>query len=210
MALTLFRWIHVLAASLWLGSLVFIIVVMRAPVQELGGRTTLDPMLVKFRRRFKALMIATITALAVSGIGALVVQRVPLRAGYIILVIVKILLSAGVITLFWYVAIVRDEPRKRPPETVGAPQQGTPGASPDTHGSELPPVSRDVDDADFFFRPKPRQAFVQWWIVGATAAVVLLGLLAAHKATGLAELREDQQRREKEQKLEKAAEEQKN
>jgi uncharacterized membrane protein len=186
-ALTLFRWIHVLAASLWLGSLVFIIVVMRAPVQELAERTALDPMLVRVRRRFKGVLIATIAALAVSGIGALAVQNVPRTAVYIILIIAKILLSAGVIALFWYVAFVRQEPRKRPLETAA-----TPGPTPPA-GQSAQPSSEEIEDVDFFFRPKPRQAFVQWWIVGATAATVLLGLIAAHKGTGLTERREEKQ-----------------
>lgn len=187
MVLTVFRCIHVLAASLWLGSLVFIIVVMRAPIQELGERTALDPMLVRFRRRLKGMLIATIAALAVSGIGALAVQNVPRTAVYIVLVIAKTLLSTGVIALFWYVAFVRQEPRKRLLDAAAAPGATPPGAE------ATAPSSREIEDADFFFRPKPRQAFVLWWIVGATAATVLLGLLAAHKGTGLAERREEQQ-----------------
>ncbi|MBN1916818.1 MAG: hypothetical protein JW889_02825 [Verrucomicrobia bacterium] len=188
MALTLFRWIHVMAAALWLGSLVFIIVVMRAPVQELGRHTTLDPMLVRFRARFKGMLIATAVALVVSGIGALAVQHVPPKAFYVVLIIAKILLSSGVIALFWYVAFVRQEPRKRLPEAVDSPQT-TPAAG------EGVPSGEAIEDADFFFRPKPHQASVQWWIVGATAAAVLLGLVAAHKGTGLAEQRKEQQRK---------------
>lgn len=177
--LTLCRWVHVVAASLWLGSLVFVIVVMRAPVQELGREMALDPMLGRFRRRYKGLLIATVAALAVSGIAALAARHGRVNAPYVLLLIVKILLSVGVVALFWYVAFVREQARRTapsPPDESGRPAGFGAGSS-----------EQGRDDVDFFFRPKRQHALVQWWIIAATLAVMLLGIIAAHVGTGLAE-----------------------
>ncbi len=190
MLLTLFRWVHVVAASLWLGSLVFIMVVMRAPVQEFGKQMALEPMLVQFRRRFKGLLIATVAALAVSGIAALAVRHARVNALYVILLIVKILISVGVIALFWYVAFVREGPsHSARARAVPAPDTVSPDA-----GESLAPSEQATVDADFFFRPKKYQALMQWWIVGATAAAILLGLLVARLGAGLAEREAQEQR----------------
>lgn len=179
----LFRLIHVIAVSLWLGSLVFIIVVMRAPVQELGRHTALDPMLVRFRRRYKSLLIATVAALAVSGIMTLVVRTGPAGAGYVLLVIAKVLVSAGVIAMFWYVAFVREEPRRRL-----APQP-SPGLdeSPDDVDAPAERTEQEQHDVDFFFRPKRQHALVQWWLVAATVAVIVLGMIAARQGARAAD-----------------------
>ncbi len=194
MLLTLFRWVHVVAASLWLGSLVFIMVVMRAPVQEFGKQMALEPMLVRFRRRYKGLLIATVAALAVSGITALAVRHARVNALYVILLIVKILISVGVIALFWYVAFVREGPsHSARARAVPAPDTVSPDA-----GESLAPSEQATVDVDFFFRPKKYQALMQWWIVGATAAAILLGLLVARLGAGLAE-REAQERRSAEE-----------
>ena len=165
MEVTLLRWIHLLAASLWLGGLVFIIMVMRAPVQELGEQTALDSMLVRFRRRYKSLLIGTVAALAVSGIAALVARQAKVSTGYVILLIVKILISVGVIALFWYVAFLREGPRRVAP----APGPGQPDA-----GGPAPASEQAKEDVDFFFRPAQRHALVQWAIVGATVVVLSL------------------------------------
>jgi len=175
LARVLFRLVHVVAVSLWLGSLVFIIVVMRAPVQELGRHTALDPMLVRFRRRYKGLLIAVVVALVVSGIMALVVRTGHAGFLYVFLLIVKVLLSVGVIALFWYVAFVREEPRRRiARETSGASDD----ASDDDETASMP-AEQQQHDADFFFRPKRQHALVQWWIVAATVAAIILGMIVA-------------------------------
>jgi uncharacterized membrane protein len=182
LARVVFRWIHILAASLWLGSFVFIIAVMRAPVQELGRHTALDPMLVRFRRRYKSLLIATVMALAVSGIVTLALRPGPVDVLYVILLVVKVLLSVGVIALFWYVAFVREEPRRRiAPEPSGAFDQPS-AESHDTAG----PAEQQQQDVDFFFRPKRQHALVQWWIVAGTVAVIFLGMTVARRGAHLA------------------------
>jgi len=180
--LTLCRWVHVVAASLWLGSLVFVIVVMRAPVQEIGRETALEPMLGRFRRRYKGLLIASVAALAVSGIAALAARHGRVNAPYVILLIVKILLSVGVVALFWYVAFVREQAPRTPPPRLDEVE----------HPMDLTAVSSKQvrEDVEFFFRPKRQQAFVQWWIIAATLAVILLGVVVAHVGTGLAEREE--------------------
>jgi len=180
--LTLCRWVHVVAASLWLGSLVFIIVVMRAPVQELGRETALETMLARFRRRYRGLLIASVVALAVSGIAALAARHGRVNAPYVMLLIVKILLSVGVVALFWYVAFVREQAPRTPP----------PRPDDVEHPMDLSAVAskQGREDVDFFFRPKRQHAFVQWWIIAATLAVFLLGIVVAHVGTGLAEREE--------------------
>ena len=175
MPLTIVQWIHLVAASLWLGGLVFVIVVMRAPVQELGERTALEGMLVRFRRRYKGLLIATVAALAVSGVAALAVRHAKVDAVYVILLIVKILLSVGVIALLWYAAFMREE-RRRPARAEGPAESGEPaGASEDA-----------TMDVDFFFRPKKHQALVQWGVVVATLVAILLGVVVARRGAWLA------------------------
>lgn len=175
MLLTIVQWVHLVAASLWLGGLVFIIVVMRAPVQELGEQTSLEGMLARFRRRYKGLLIATVAALAVSGVAALAARRAPVNAVYVILLIVKILISVGVIGLFWYAAFLREE-RRRPARAESPPEPGEPaGASEDA-----------TMDVDFFFRPKKHQALVQWGVVGATLVAILLGVLVTRLGARLA------------------------
>jgi uncharacterized membrane protein len=183
--LTLCRWVHVVAASLWLGSLVFIIVVIRAPVQELGHETALETMLVRFRRRYKGLLIATVAALAVSGIAALAARHGRVNAPYVILLIVKILLSVGVVALFWYVAFVREQARRTPRPQLDEAEQPT---VPTAESSE-----QMREDVDFLFRPKRQQAFLQWWIIVALLVVFLLGVVVAHIGTGLAEREERRQ-----------------
>jgi uncharacterized membrane protein len=176
--LTMLRWVHLLAASLWLGGLVFIIVVMRAPVQALGTQVPLDAMFVRFRRRYKSLLIGTVAALAISGIAALAVRHAKVSTWYVVLLIFKILLSAGVIALFWYVAFVREGPRRvSAPSFVEAPDAARPPAD----------AGQTKEDVDFFFRPPKHQALVQWAIVVATALVILLGLITAHLGEQLAE-----------------------
>ena len=144
MELTVLRWVHLLAASLWLGGLVFISVVMRAPVQELGTQTALDAMLVRFRRRYKSLLIGTVAALAISGIAALAVRHAKVNTLYVILLILKILLSVGVIALLWYAAFVREGPRRLSPVLHEGPADVV-----------HPPAEADQtkEDVDFFFRP---------------------------------------------------------
>jgi uncharacterized membrane protein len=176
--LLILRWIHLVAASLWLGGLVFVVLVMRAPVQELGKQTAIEPTLVRFRRRYKGLLIGTVAALAASGVAALVARHGSVDALYVVLLIVKILISVGVIALFWYVAFVREEPLRRAPAHLDA----TPGAEPS------PPVSEQTaEDVDFLFRPQRHQALVQWWIIGATVVALLLGQIVASRGASLAE-----------------------
>jgi uncharacterized membrane protein len=175
--LTVLQWVHLLAASVWLGGLVFVIVVMRAPVQALGAQAPLETMLVRFRRRYKSLLIGTVAALAISGIAALAVRHAKVSTWYVVLLIVKILLSAGVIALFWYVAFVREAPRR-----VSAVS-----AEPLESASPAPADAQTKEDVDFFFRPPKHQALVQWAVVGATAVVILLGLITARLGERLAE-----------------------
>jgi uncharacterized membrane protein len=183
--LTVLRWVHLLAASLWLGGLVFIIVVMRAPVQALGAQAPLDAMLVRFRRRYKSLLVGTVAALAISGIAALAVRHAEVSTWYVVLLIFKILLSAGVIALFWYVAFVRESPRRVSALTAeAAPDAAHPAAAGD----------QTKEDVDFFFRPPKHQALVQWAVVVATAVVILLGLITAHLGEQLAERGRQEQR----------------
>jgi len=173
--LTIFRWVHVVAASLWLGGLVFVIVVMRPPVQELGERTALQGMLVRFRRRYKGLLIATVAALAVSGVAALAARHAKVDLAYVILLIVKILLSVGVIALLWYHAFVREE-RRHAARAEGPAAPGEPaGPSEDT-----------TMDVDFFFRPKKHHALVQLAVIGATLVAILLGVVVARRGAWLA------------------------
>jgi len=175
--LTVVRWIHLVAASVWLGGLVFVIIVLRAPVQAAGAAEGLDALLVRFRQRYKGLLIATVVALAASGIAALVLRHARLDALYVILLIAKILLSVGVVALFWYAAFVRQGPRA----VVSDADDGVA----ETEAAELSDAAKT--DADYFFRPKTPDARMQWAIVGATVAVILLGLIVAQRGVRLAE-----------------------
>jgi hypothetical protein len=153
---------------------------MRAPVQELGRQTALEPMLVRFRRRYKGLLITAIVALAVSGIMALVVRAGRVDALYVILLIVKVLLSVGVIALFWYVAFVREEPRRLIAHEPAADEEPS-------EAQTASVAAEQRQDIDFFFRPKRQHALVQWWIVAGTVAVIVLGMIVARRGAHLAD-----------------------
>jgi hypothetical protein len=176
-----------MAASVWLGGLVFVIVVMRAPVQELGERTALEGMLVRFRRRYKGLLIATVAALAVSGVVALAARHAKVDAVYVILLIVKILISVGVVALLWYAAFVREEPRR--------PTRAEEPAAP---GEPAGPSEDATMDVDFFFRPKKHHALVQLAVVGATLVAILLGVVVARRGAWLAARPEEEPARAEE------------
>ena len=167
MLLTFFRWVHTVAACVWLGGLVFLLVVMRPSVQALGGSATLGPLLAPCRRRTKTVFITTVVALAVSGVAMLAMRYGRVNAVYVILLVVKIVVSVGLLGGLWFVAFVRPAPRAR-----GAAAAEGEAAAP---------------DEDFFFRPDRRAVLVQWGVVGATVVAILLGLIVARLGTRLAE-----------------------
>ena len=169
MLLTVFRWIHTVAACVWLGGLVFLLVVMRPSVQAFGRSAGLEGLLAPCRRRTKTVFAATVVALAVTGVAMLAMRYGRVNALYVILLVVKIAVSVGVLGALWFVAFVQAAPRAATTTESGA-------------DAETAPV-----EEEFFFRPGRRAVLVQWGIVGATVVAILLGLIVARLGTRLAE-----------------------
>ena len=174
--LIVLRWVHLVAAALWLGGLVFVIAVMRAAVREPGPAGELAPVLDRCARRLKTVLIASTAALSITGIASLALLN-PHGFLYVLLLIVKILVSVGAIALLSYAAFIRP----RPTRVVPAPDE-TPDDAQDTEAPEDTSAR-----AEFFFRPKKQDSLVQWIIVAATLIAMLLGVIVTALGVRLSE-----------------------
>ncbi|NQT83437.1 hypothetical protein HQ563_10455 [bacterium] len=166
--LTVVRWIHLSSMAVLVGGMSFVFFVLRPALSRHAEEPAMKPVSSFIGTRFRWVAVLLTAVIVASGIVNIIIA--PPRGWYILLLVVKVVLAAGVLSLYFRNAFAKI-PGADVPEPSPLPPADAPGVSPPEKPSEWKTA--------WLLTPTVLQVKIELALIAVALLVILLGVILA-------------------------------